>query len=99
MPTKTAPDTTTVPTFVLTAHARLRMSQRGIRQTDIGTVLRLGRCRHARGARFYFIGRKEVQRYAGKGMDLRSVENLHVLLDPHQDQIITVYRNARLPRG
>lgn len=91
--------TTTVPAFALTEHARLRMSQRGIRQTDIGTVLRLGRCRRTRGARFYFVGRKEVRRYAGQGLDLRGVENLQVLLDPHSDAVITVYRSARLPRG
>jgi len=83
---------------VLTDHASLRMSQRGIRRDQLAAVLRFGRCRHARGARFYFVGRKEVRRYARSGLDLRPLENLQVLMAPRSDAVITVYRNARLPR-
>lgn len=85
--------------FVLTEHARLRMSQRGIRRNDLAEVLDLGCCRHTRGARYYFIGRKEVRRYASQGLDVRRLENLQVLLAPNSDHVITAYRNARLPRG
>ncbi len=85
--------------FVLTEHARLRMSQRGIRRGDLAEVLNLGCCRHTRGARYYFIGRKEVRRYACQGLDVRRLENLQVLLAPDSDDVITVYRNPRLPKG
>jgi hypothetical protein len=88
-----------IASFVLTEHAQLRMSQRGIRLGDLADVLHLGRCRHARGTRYYFIGCKEVRRYARQGLDVRGLENLQVLLAPHSNDVITVYRNPRLPRG
>lgn len=99
MPTSTAvPASPSVTNFDLTEHARLRMSQRGIRTADIGEVLRLGRCRHTRGARFFFVGHREVEREAQRGVDIRRLENLQVLLASRVDQVITVYRNPRLPR-
>lgn len=88
-----------IDSFALTEHARLRMSQRGIRRDDLADVLRLGRCRHTRGARFYFVGRKEVRRYARQGLDIRRLKNLQVLLSPKSDDVITVYRNPELPRN
>ncbi|AGA89733.1 hypothetical protein Thimo_0902 [Thioflavicoccus mobilis 8321] len=91
-----SPDQTTP--FVLTDHANLRMSQRGIGRDQLAAVLRFGRCRHTRGARYFFVGRKEVRRYSGQGLDLRPLENLQVLMAPHSDAFITVYRNARPPR-
>ena len=91
--------TTGLPTWAITEHARLRMSQRGIGKDDVEEVLRLGRCQHAHGARFYFVGRKEVQRYARQGLNIRHLENLQVLLAPHSDDVITVYRSVRLPRA
>lgn len=93
-----APSATQVGAFALTEHAKLRMSQRGIRRDDLADVLRLGRCRHTRGARFYFVGRKEVSRYARQGLDVRHLENLQVLLAPQSDEVITAYRNPRPPR-
>jgi hypothetical protein len=85
--------------FVLTDHASLRMSQRGICRDQLAGVIRFGRCRRARGARFFFVGRKEVERYAREGLDLRPLENLQVLMAPRSDAVITVYRNSRLPRA
>lgn len=84
--------------FVLTDHASLRMSQRGIQHDQLNAVLRFGRCHHTRGARFFFVGRKEVKQYASQGIDLRPIENLQVLMAPRSDSVITVYRNSRLPR-
>lgn len=89
---------TKITSFTLTEHANRRMSQRGIAEDDLATVLCFGRCRHARGARFYFVGRKEVQRYARQGIDIRHLENLQVLLAPRANAVITAYRNPRLPR-
>ena len=95
-PVNSSPDRDTP--FVLTDHASFRMSQRGIGRDQLASVLRFGRCRHTRGARFFFVGRKEVQHYARQGLDLRAVENVQVLMAPNADAVITVYRNARLPR-
>lgn len=89
---------TDIDSFALTDHACLRMSQRGIRREQLSAVLRFGRCRHTRGARFFFVGRKEICRYAREGLDLRSVENIHVLMASRDDSVITVYRNTHPPR-
>lgn len=97
-PAQNVPSPEQATPFVVTDHASLRMSQRGIRRDQLAAVLRFGRCRHARGARFFFVGRKEVRRYAHQGLDLRSIENLQVLMAPQGDSVITVYRNARPPR-
>ena len=83
----------------LSSHARLRMSQRGISVQALADVLRYGRCRHARGARFHFIGHRDVQRHVRIGLDLRHLENLQVLLTPDGLTVLTAYRNARLPRA
>ncbi len=97
-PAQNQPSVAPANAFVLTDHASLRMSQRGIRRDQLAAVLRFGRCCHTRGARFFVVGRKEVQRYARQGLDLRPIENLQVLMAPHGDSVITVYRNSRLPR-
>lgn len=89
---------TRIDSFSLTDHAALRMSQRGIGRDQLSAVLRFGRCYHTRGVRFFFVGRKEVQRYARKGVDLSFIENVQVLLAPREDSVITVYRNHHAPR-
>jgi len=38
------------------------------------------------------VGRKEVDKYKDKGIDLSKAEGVHVLLG-QEDQVITTYRN------
>lgn len=83
----------------LSTHARLRLSQRGIRPDALAEVLLHGRCVHARGVRFHFLGHRDVERHARAGLDLRHLENLQVLLSPDGRTVLTAYRNPRLPRA
>lgn len=79
----------------LTTHAAVRMQQRGIRGDALQAALAFGRRIHARGVTFCVLGRKEVQRQAERGVDLRDFEGLQVLL-AHDGTVVTVYRNRNL---
>lgn len=77
--------------YHLTAHAELRMQQRGIAPQLIELVLRYGRTIYSRG----LIGHKEVGRYARDGIDLSRAEGIHVLVET-DGSVITAYRNHDL---
>lgn len=79
----------------LTRHASLRSQQRSISLPTIDLVTTYGRKIHARGATFMVVGRKEVDRYKGMGIDLSKAQGVHVLLST-QGQVITTYRNHDL---
>jgi len=81
--------------YHLTAHAVLRMQQRGIAPRLIALVLRYGRTIYARGLAFRVIGHKEVERFARDGLDLTPAEDIHVLVDT-DGSVITAYRNHDL---
>lgn len=77
----------------LTVHAEQRISQRRIPQAAVEVVLTYGRKSFTRGAQLRAIGRREVERFEQKGIDLRPYEGLQVILDPSGSQVITAYRN------
>jgi hypothetical protein len=79
----------------LTHHASLRSQQRCISRPTIDLVTRYGREIHTRGATFMVIGRKEVDKYKGLGIDLSKAQGVHVLLST-EGQVITTYRNQDL---
>lgn len=81
--------------YHLTAHAELRMQQRGIAPRLIELALRYGRTIHARGLAFRVIGHKEVERFARDGIDLSRAEGIHVLVQT-DGSVITAYRNHDL---
>jgi hypothetical protein len=81
--------------YHLTAHAELRMQQRGIAPRLIELVLRYGRMIYSRGLAFRVIGHKEVDRYARDGIDLSRAEGIHVLVET-DGSVITAYRNHDL---
>lgn len=76
----------------LTDHARLRMDGRRIPAAAVAAVLDYGRVVWVRGAQVYALGRKEVDRAARRGLDLRAYAGLQVVCTPDGD-VITVYRN------
>lgn len=83
--------------LALTAHARLRMQQRGIRLAALEACLQFGRRIRSRGAMFMVMGRREVARARRHGIRLDSLAGLQVLLI--DGQVVTAYRNGRaLPR-
>ena len=79
----------------LTHHASLRSQQRSISLPTIDLVTTYGRKIHARGATFMVVGRKEVDRYKDKGIDLSKAQGVHVLLSTG-GRVITTYRNQDL---
>ena len=82
----------------LSEHALKRMSQRGITNEVILMALQYGRIIYAGGCRCYVIGRKELEHYSDRGVQLNAAEGIHVLVASANDSeyIITVYRNRRL---
>lgn len=85
----------TPPENVLTAHAAVRMRQRGISAQLIEVVLTYGRQIDAKGVVFWVVGRKEVANYAASGLDLSAAEGLQVLVGP-DGAVVTTYRNHDL---
>lgn len=79
----------------LSAHAAVRMQQRGIPANAVAHVLRYGRRIHAKGLTYCVIGRKEVDRYATHGIDLKAWEGIHALV-ANDGPVVTVYRNHDL---
>jgi hypothetical protein len=87
----------------ITQHAWTRMSGRGFNCQTIDTVLSYGRVIHVRGAAIHVIGRKEVEKLARSGVDVRGCEGVQVVCAPDGSAILTVYRNSDFrglkPRG
>jgi hypothetical protein len=76
-------------------HARLRMTQRRVPFDAVHAALELGRTVYTRGACFHVIGRKEVERYEKKGIDLSPYEGVHVVCSS-DGCIATTYRSRSL---
>ena len=81
--------------YRLTDHAELRMQQRHILQDLLERVLEYGRTIHARGATYKVVGRKDVEYFQRKGVDLLDAEGIHVLL-AEDGVVLTTYRNHDL---
>ncbi len=81
--------------YPFTLHATLRMQQRGIPGHLVEEVLTYGRIIHSRGVTFRVVGKKEVARFAQKGIDLSHAEGIHVLMES-DGSVITTYRNHDL---
>lgn len=80
---------------VLTAHAAVRMKQRGISAQLIELVLTYGRQIEAKGVVFCVVGRKEVAHHAVLGLDLSAAQGIQVLVGP-DGAVVTMYRNHDL---
>ena len=87
---------------VITKHARMRMTARGISKTALSAAIDYGRVVYVRGAKIYVIGRKEVTTFLRKGVELADFEGIHVVCSPEGD-VMTTYRNRDFrglrPRG
>jgi hypothetical protein len=78
--------------FKITKHAARRMAQRNLDLGDVALVLRFGRRIFNAGAKFYFLGSREV---AGAGFpELERLEGT-VIVTSHSGSILTIYRNRR----
>lgn len=76
----------------MTSHAWMRMTARSLSSSAIEAALAYGRVAYVRGAAIFAIGRKEVERYSTRGVDLAKHEGVQVVCTP-EGTILTVYRN------
>lgn len=76
----------------LTGHARRRMSARRLSYHAVRRVVEYGRVIHVRGATIYAIGRKEVDRFGTKGIDLTTEEGVQVVCS-NRGTVMTAFRN------
>lgn len=79
----------------ITHHAEMRARQRRISNEVLDLTLQYGRTIRSRGAIYKVVGRKEIERFASRGVDLRKAEGVHVLLGS-DGAVITTYRNNDL---
>ena len=77
----------------MTRHARDRMYERGLSLEVIGMALKFGRRIYTRGACIHVIGRKEVDQYRQRGIDLEDCHGLQVVCATDDGHVITAYRN------
>ena len=86
-------------TYGITTHAQVRMSQRGISKDAMAVVLKYGRRVHAQNVIVYFFGKKEMKRHLTPGQHASkwaAVRDIHVLVSPADDTIITTYKNQQI---
>jgi hypothetical protein len=75
-----------------TAHARLRLAQRGISLAAIDATLAWGRSFFARGVEFFRLDRRSVEEAMERGFDVSAYEGTHVVVG-HGGIVVTTYRN------
>jgi hypothetical protein len=80
----------------MTNHAWSRCHSRGLSTDAIDAAIQYGRLVHVRGAAIHVIGKKEVQRFAAAGVDLKKFEGVQVVCNADDCAIMTVYRNHDL---
>lgn len=81
----------------ITDHSRTRLSQRGITESMLQLAFEYGREVFTKGAICMIVGRKEVELQMERGIDLRSVEGLHVICPTRTyGLVVTAYRNRNL---
>lgn len=64
----------------LTQHARKRIQQRGLSDTDIQTVIRFGRKVKTKAAQYHVMGRREVKHFSPMGFNFLALQDVHVVV-------------------
>lgn len=77
----------------LSKHGRQRAAQSNLSNDDVDLVRRYGVLEHRTGVRFYFIGRREVERYRFVAPRLAKLHDIVMIVSHNDDTVITVYRN------
>ena len=76
-------------------HGRQRAAQSNLSEDDVDLVRRYGVLEHRTGVRFYFIGRREVERYRHVAPRLAKLHDIVMIVSQDGDTVITVYRNRQ----
>jgi hypothetical protein len=77
----------------LSRHARQREAQSNLSDRDLELVRRYGVLEHRTGVRFYFVGRREVQRYRHVEPRIAKLHDIVLIVSSDGRMVITVYRN------
>ncbi len=77
----------------LSKHARRRGAQSNLSDRDLDLVRRYGVLEHRTGVRFYFVGRREVERYREVEPRLAKLHDIVMIVSSDDYVVITVYRN------
>jgi hypothetical protein len=78
--------------ILLTKHAQERLHARRIPAVAVEMALLFGRESRVRGATLFAIGRREVEWFGERGVDLKGYEGIQVVCVREQ-LVVTVYRN------
>ncbi len=82
--------------LAITQHAYHRMTARGISEYALKTVLAFGRKIYHKGAVYYVLGRKEVEKYGDQEPILKKLEGVQVVTSVEEENIyrvLTVFKN------
>ena len=82
----------------LTGHARQRGAQSNLCVDDLDLVRRYGVLEHRTGVRFYFVRRREVERFREVEPRLDRLHGVVLVVSADDCIVITVYRNRRALR-
>lgn len=74
-----------------TRHAQKRMQQRAIRPQDVEHAALFGQVLYAAGAKFIFVGQRDIPRPLRR--ELAHLEGLTLVVAPATDLLLTSYRN------
>lgn len=85
-----------VPRF--TAHSNWRLAQCNMQRRDIGLVLKYGVLERRTGVRFYFIRKKDVERYRKVEPRLVKLHDAVVIVSSDDSWVVTMYRNKKALR-
>lgn len=77
----------------LSKHGRQRAAQSNLSIDDVALVRRYGVLEHRTGVRFYFVGRREVERYRVVAPRLAKLHDIVMIVSCDDETVITVYRN------
>lgn len=79
----------------LSRHAKQRGAQSNLSDRDVELVRRYGVLEHRTGVRFYFVGRREVERFRHVEPRLNKLHDIVMIVSNDDCLVITVYRNRK----
>jgi hypothetical protein len=81
----------------LSKHARRRGAQSNLSERDVDLVRTYGVLERRTGVRFYFVRRREVERFREVEPRLARLEGIVMVMSP-EGTVITFYRNSKALR-
>lgn len=89
------PTTTQANRLELSEHAQLRMAQRNLSVEDLEYVLQNGQSGYVSGARYYYLGKRDIPEPDQHDSRTSQIEGATFLVS--DNTVITAYRNRECP--